>query len=253
MLELNDLVVLKIEPPLIVHSEKGRKFQMINRRCHGLSLCISGQITYEMNGRSFVSTPDTAILLPQGATYTLHGDKEGCFPVINFCCDGLICNEITVIHLKDPSACLHDFYTLKDLAVSEKNRFRFFSVFYKLLDEVFTQHTDANRFVSAAVAYMESHIADAAVDNDTIAQALKISEVYLRKLFKKHLHTTPKQYMLDLRIQKAKQLLTDSPYTVTATAEECGFSSVYHFSRKFKEMVGVSPSRYAEKHRVFKI
>ena len=80
---LNHIVVTDIETPVVVRSEKGKNFQMKNRRSFGLSLCVSGQITYTMNGKSYKSKPGNVVLLPQGGTYYLYGDKEGLFPVVN--------------------------------------------------------------------------------------------------------------------------------------------------------------------------
>ena len=75
----------------------------------------------------------------------------------------------------------------------------------------------------------------------------------MRKLFIHHLNTTPKQYILEQRLQKAKGLLTDTSLTVTAISENCGFSSIYHFSREFKKKNGITPSQYAESHKIFKM
>ena len=83
---LDNIVITDIQTPIVVHSEKGRKFQMTNRQSYGLSLCISGQITYTMNGENYISHQNNAVLLPQGGTYSLFGDMEGLFPVINFKC-----------------------------------------------------------------------------------------------------------------------------------------------------------------------
>ena len=75
----------------------------------------------------------------------------------------------------------------------------------------------------------------------------------MRKLFLSYYHITPKQYVLDIRIRKAKQLLCDTPFSVTAIAEECGFSSVYHFCRVFKEKTGFTPTEYANLNKIYQI
>ena len=73
---------------------------MTNRQSYGLSLCISGQITYTMNGENYISDQNKAVLLPKGGTYSLHGDKEGFFPVVNFKCENFNCDEIVVVSLE---------------------------------------------------------------------------------------------------------------------------------------------------------
>ena len=103
---LDNIIITSIETPIVVHSEKGRKFQMKDRPCYGLSLCASGQITYTMNEKRYVSNQTNAILLPQGGAYSLYGDKEGIFPVVNFGCENLNCSEIVVLPLENPQACI---------------------------------------------------------------------------------------------------------------------------------------------------
>lgn len=226
---------------------------MKDRRYFGLTLCMSGQITYRMNGKSFVSTKDTVLLLPQGGTYDIAGDKDGFFPVINFLADGLDVHELKVIPLENPQVCVSLFETLQKAFVSGKSPFYIFSVFYQLLDEIVTQSTDRPNVLIPALKYIEQNLSSPVLSNQGLADFLGISESYLRKLFIQHLDTTPKQYILNLRIQKARQLLSDTVQPVTAISEVCGFTSVYHFSREFKQKTGLSPTQYAQRNRVFNI
>lgn len=104
-----------------------------------------------------------------------------------------------------------------------------------------------------ALKYIAKNLSNPELSNTLIAQSMNISEVYFRKIFVEKYHQTPKQYILDIRIKKAKQLLTDSPYSVSAISELCGFSSLYAFSRCFKEKIGISPTEYAKENRVYEI
>ncbi len=247
------MIVTEINPPVIVHSEKGRRFEMKERETFGLSLCINGRISYKMSGKEFVSTENTAVILPQGATYTLLNEKDGFFPLINFKCMGFVCDEIVVIPLKNPQVCLKCFEAIKKQYHNEENFFQTFSLFYKLLDEISVKNTPTLNLISHAIKYIEQNLSHEALTNVSVAKHLGISEVYLRKLFAHHLNTTPKQYILELRIQEAKRLLTDSVFAISVISEKCGFSSVYHFSREFKKRTGMTPSLYAKKNKIFKI
>ena len=55
------------------------------------------------------------------------------------------------------------------------------------------------------------------------------------------------------RLEEAKQLLEESPFTVAAIAEKCGFTNPYHFCRTFKQRTGLSPTQYAAKNRSYEI
>ena len=65
-----------------------------------------------------------------------------------------------------------------------------------------------------------------------------------RVLFKQATGLSPKQFQLEARIGRASRLLEESKLPVSEIAAQTGFESVYHFSRQFKRMRGVSPSQY---------
>ncbi len=251
--DLNRMIVTDLEQPFIVHSEKGRQLDMKNRSTYGISLCISGQITYTMDGNRIVSDPGHAILLPQGGVYSLYGDREGLFPVANFRCRDWECREIRAFPLQNPQTAIRIFENIRNLFLFNESRLKIYSAFYELLDQAFSAALPARSPLSPLIEYIETHLADPALSNSLLAKQIGTSEVYMRKLFQAYSHTSPKQFILNIRIRKAKQLLTDTASTVTAISEACGFSSLYHFCRAFKEKTGTTPSRYAAEHRIYRI
>ena len=68
---------------------------------------------------------------------------------------------------------------------------------------------------------------------------------YFRRRFKKETGKTPHQYLTELRIAHAKQLLADEHrFSIDDVAESCGFSDSFYFSTCFKKHIGLSPSEY---------
>ncbi len=245
--------VTEIDLPLVVQSNKNRTFEMTDRKNYGISLCINGQITYTMNGKHFISDKNVAILLPKGASYTLLGDKDGLFPIVNFQCQDFTCDEITVIPLRNPKACIELFSAVKQSYLSKEKQLQTFSLFYKFLDEIDTKTTPSQHLLSSAIDHIAKNLSDTTLSNTELATHLGISEVYLRKLFLKQFGITPKQYVLNRRLEKAKTLLTDTTLTVTTISESCGFSNVYHFCRSFKQRTGLTPLQFSKQNRVFQI
>lgn len=226
---------------------------MENRATYGLSLCVGGQLTYTMRGKTYVSHPGNAVLLPQGGTYSIFGDKEGLFPLINFKCEQFPCDTIALLPLENPQRCIKLFETLKSLFLHEENHLNIYSTFYELLSNVSYTNPKKHNPLESVVQYIEENLTDPELSNDALAQKMGISEVYLRKLFVSHYTVTPRQYVLDVRIRHAKQLLCDTSYTVSTIAEKSGFSSVYHFCRTFKQRTGQTPTQYASANRVYDI
>lgn len=250
MIDFSCLVLTEIKPPINVHSLRNRVFEMYDRPSYGLSLCYAGQITYTMNGIKYVSDPNHVVFLPQGKNYSLYGDREGWFPVINFKCDDFCCETINSLRIDNMQACLKDFETINKLFLQNDNRLEIFSVFYDLLHKIAEEQRKSKTILAPVMQYIDMNIGEAKLTNADLAKQIGISEVYLRKLFLKEWGISPRQYILDLRIRKAKQLLSNTPFTVTAIAEECGFASLYHFCRTFRDRTGVTPLEYARKNKL---
>jgi len=77
-----------------------------------------------------------------------------------------------------------------------------------------------------------------------IASELFIHPNYLSKLFKDIEHITLTQYITNLRIEHAKELLSQSHLKIYEIAESCGYSSAAHFNRTFKREIGLAPKEY---------
>jgi AraC-like DNA-binding protein len=85
------------------------------------------------------------------------------------------------------------------------------------------------------------------IDMRALAKRLGLSYSRFRSMFKAHTGAAPHQYQLDIRTNKARDLLTGTNLTITEIADRLGFSSVYYFSRLFKKREGVSPRQYRER------
>ncbi len=253
MNELNHIIITQLDPPMLVHSQKGETFEMANRPSYGLSFCISGQITYIMDGKHYVSKQNNAVILPKGASYTLIRDKEGLFPLLNFQCEHYHNSRIKVFDLQDPKSCIQKFETLQKIFLNNTTQLKMLSIFYDLLHSICEEKHPLSSFLQSAIQYMDENISDPDLSNDSIATRLGISEVYLRKLFNQYYQTTPRQYLLTQRMQKAMYLLINTTLSITDIAVECGFSNLYHFCRTFKHRTGLTPTEYAAKNRFYEI
>ncbi len=94
----------------------------------------------------------------------------------------------------------------------------------------------------ARMALLENAAADH--DLEALAQRLGMSYSSFRSCFRKHTGSSPRQYQLQIRTNRAKALLAQTDLSVAKIAEQVGFSSLYYFSRYFKEKTGVSPTTY---------
>ena len=86
------------------------------------------------------------------------------------------------------------------------------------------------------------------VDFSALADSLAVSAPYLSKLFHEQTGSSPSRYLADLRMGAARKLLMDSRLTIREIAARVGYPDPYHFSKSFKNAVGVSPAQFREEH-----
>lgn len=244
----NEMTVTRVDSIFTVSSPRGRFFEMNGREHYGLSFCKDGgRITYRMDGKEYVSDRTVAVLLPIGGHYTLHGDRAGEFPLINFECDlPPIAREIAVCPLRNPESYLRRYERMRALMLTGKDHAGIMSLLYDILaDLAHEEEENLPSVLAPAIAHLGAHLSDPDLTVAKLSQTVNLSEPYFRKLFKEAYGTSPRQYLLELRIRQAKQLLSEKALTVTAISEACGFASVYHFCRAFKRAAGLTPTEYA--------
>ena len=250
-MELKNITVTEISNVITVYSENGRRDKMTDRRSYGLSFCKEGQVTYIQDGCEYVSNRDCAVILPKGGTYLIKRDKTGAFPLINFDCLDFLCDTVTVIPIQNTEELIADYERMKKLFCFDDNRTQIFSIFYGILHKLCSDNIPRELF--GAVRLINSDYCDSSLTNTRLADECNISEVYFRKLFTKHFGISPKQFIIDVRIQKAKQLLAEGSLSISHISEKCGFSNPYHFCRLFKQHTGITPSEYRKENLIYEI
>ena len=70
-----------------------------------------------------------------------------------------------------------------------------------------------------------------------------VSAPYLFALFKKHLKTSPHQYLLNVRLKEACALLAGTTYRIKRISDECGFMNPESFCRNFKKSLQNDPGK----------
>ena len=103
-----------------------------------------------------------------------------------------------------------------------------------------------NDLLSEILAFMNKHIAEP-ITIEEICHEFFISRSSLQALFKTHLNSSPKNYLLNIKLQKSKELIRQNQYTISEIAYMLGFSSIHYFSRLFKKYFNTTPSAYARK------
>lgn len=115
---------------------------------------------------------------------------------------------------------------------------------YRHMDEVYLP-IGANEVLKKAVSYIRlNYQGDITITQ--VAGVVGVGERYLRKLFVQHLNISPLDYLSQIRINKAIELLRNTEMSVKEVCFACGFRSPQYFSRAFKRQMGISPKEVAK-------
>lgn len=93
-------------------------------------------------------------------------------------------------------------------------------------------------------SYIESHYADVNLSLTAIAEAFKRSENYLSSFYKEQTGTGLAEALQRIRLEQARQLISNEFEPLATVAERCGYASTASFRRAFKREYGLSPSEY---------
>lgn len=92
------------------------------------------------------------------------------------------------------------------------------------------------------------HLAPTVSDLATI---IGRSRSHVLKLFNAHMGISPKSYIIDKQLQEARELLLSTTMSIAEVGQSVGLHDPYHFSKRFRKYVGISPSKYRQNHGPF--
>ena len=109
-----------------------------------------------------------------------------------------------------------------------------------------TPHMEtAYYYYCQAINYIDSYLLSGITPND-VAKFLNISYSYLRKIFSQYCNCSARDYILQKRFSYAAEKLCVTKCSVQQAAELIGYDDYVHFSKMFKKIIGVSPSKYRD-------
>lgn len=96
-----------------------------------------------------------------------------------------------------------------------------------------------------AIDYINEHL-DRRIQLADIAQAMGMSKYYFCHLFKQSMGMAPYQYVIHLRVERAKQLLKQPDMVISDIALQCGFANQTHLTKHFRKLAGITPKAYRD-------
>jgi iron complex transport system substrate-binding protein len=205
----------------LFHSSKDTKLSILPN-CNWLEYYL---ILYK-TGETQFNKEELKKLLKRINPYQLH---YGFTPQNTFLISELLCKMYEQWHQSTPT-----------------NKFYVKSLFYQFTYEVYNElsQTSVLKFdsdiVGMTIHYIEENYASHISIQD-ICQKIGISYSHFYRLFKKETGSSFQSYLLNLRLEKAKQYILESNYSLREIAKFTGFYDEFHLSSSFKKLTGISP------------
>ena len=105
-----------------------------------------------------------------------------------------------------------------------------------------SSHTDA--ITLYAIRYIEEHYTDPEFNLSALSFAMHVSLSHLSTVFKQATGTNLSAYVSELRLEKARCLLSDMHYSISEVSYLSGYADAKYFAKLFKKRMGSTPTEY---------
>ena len=160
-----------------------------------------------------------------------------------------IIKSLEFVELKNKDKSIQDEVLLRQI-LSINDSYSIKSWLFKVLDAVFERIID-NKIISQngelklVLNYIEKNYFKK-ITLEEVAEYINFSPFYLSRLFKKEMGINFIDYVTELKMEKARELLSDTDIPIINIALELSYNEPNYFSRVFRKSAGVTPSQYRE-------
>ena len=110
-------------------------------------------------------------------------------------------------------------------------------------------YTGDSEIIAEAIEYIHNNYTKE-INLSRTADAIHVNNTYLSTLFKKEMHISIIDYINDLKLKRAAELLSGTNSSITEISLSCGFRGMSHFARLFSAKYNETPRQYRNSHRV---
>ena len=228
-----------------------------------LFYCTDGFGWYKIGKEKFSVGPNEFFILPQNTEHAYGSDEKDPWTIYWIHFGGTMLpsfNKLPVVqehfnplHIKTNDQIISLFsniyktlemgYSIDNLAFSNMCLSHFLTLFI-YNDKYFDQTENSKKdVVDEAIQYMQENL-HANLSLQDLCNFSHYSPSRFSNLFRQKTGYAPIDYFIQLKMQKASQLLDFTDRSIKEVAAHFGFDDPYYFSRRFRKVVGVSPKNY---------
>lgn len=227
-----------------------------------IHIVLNGKGTYKVNNTSYNLTSGDGFLIYPNELIYYEADKDNPWEYIWV---GLVGTKVSDYLSKTSISKSNPIFTLSKSSnlintinsiinstkIDNNKNLKILATLYDFLFELLNEFpTTINNnkntqqtYLDEALLYIQLNFQDNISIMD-IANHLSIDRSYLHRIFKRNLNLSPQEYILNLKLEKASELLSTTSLTIGAISRSVGYNDTMLFSKTFKKYKGCTPSRY---------
>jgi AraC-like DNA-binding protein len=237
----------------------GHRMQRRTHETHLLLYCSGGRGELELDSGHYAIAAGDVLLLPAGLAHAYHSDRDQPWTVFWVHYDGSASDD----HNRHLNACpvrgvgvqpalIAEFEQLLAIAWTGFSLPRLLHAAGRLkaLLTAIALHSDDTRMrgrtpldLDALLRLMQARL-DRELDLEQLAASANLSKFHFARRFRTLTGQSPIHYFIQLKMQRACQLLDTTALSVKQVAAELGYDDPLYFSRQFRRIIGRSPSDY---------
>lgn len=226
------------------------------RRHHGFIYTLEGTETYRFDRKKIVAVPDSLLYIPKNEQYTvtLEGEQSIVL-VIDFELAVDTAHGPFYVKFTEKDSIKSFFYDAEKKWNRKNTNYPTDckALFYKICAEIIKRSElyftpKEYEKIADSVNHLHNHYLENDFRIEDLARIANISTRYYEKLFCRKFGTTPKEYILHLKLERAKELLHNEKILIRDIAYQLGYSDIYHFGKLFKAKTGYTPTEYRKEH-----
>ena len=227
-----------------------------NRPFHGLVIndATADKIIHFSDGTAMHTGPNELHYLPKGSNYQVETVFAGGCWAINFDLLDELDEKPFNVKFRNHEAVLKNFkdaiaaWNEKEDLIIRKN---VYDIIIKIKKELQRNYLPSGKdlLIKPAVDRLNRDFTKNDLSVNDLAELCGISNAYFRRIFMEKFSLSPKEYIISLRMERARHLLESGQFTVSKIALMCGYFEPCHFSREFKKYHDLSPAEYAKASR----
>lgn len=244
--------------PVSIHIYRSSRKSWENkgpRKYHVLAYQVTGRYDHDFPDGKLLAQPDSMFFIHRKDPYSVKNLECGYCICISFEGDADIPSQLICCR-EDPRvySLFQKLLKCQNLQ-TQSNRYFAMAVLYELMgifwlraEQESVSRDPAGR-IRLAHAYLLEHFREPGLQASELAGMSGVGTKHFRTLFKKYYGTTPTQYIIDLRLRAASELLAEGVCSVREVSEMTGFTDVYYFSKLFRKRFSIPPGQFKNRAR----